>query len=66
MREKEVNAALLASTEIKEMHIRVMSGRDWARSLTHCKQTWCKLLSGGRQIKLWPWAVITLLDNKAF
>lgn len=66
MRKKEVNAALLGSTGIDEMHITVMSGSDWPRSLTHCKQTWCKLLSGGGQMKSWPWAVITLVGNKAF
>lgn len=32
--------------------------------LTHCRQTWCKRLSGGGQVKSWPWAVTALVGNK--
>lgn len=59
-----MNAALLGSTGVEEVHIRMVSGSDGPRSLVHCKQTWCRLLSGA-QTGSWPWAGIFLVGNRA-
>lgn len=47
MGRKGVNAALLGSTGIQEMRMRVVSGSGGPRSFSHHQRTWCRLLSGG-------------------